>query len=197
MTNAEKIPDVNTVNFQEIENDVHPNKKRRLRSMTLQDGYSKSEVDLKLDKIESDMHHGFENVKLRFQHLEEEIDRRFEQVDKRFEQVDKRFEQVDKRFEQIDRRFEQIEDHLIKIDNRFIQVDGRFNHLEKRFDQFQEQTLTLIGQLDQSWDLKLENYFYKYDERRRKDQKVFMRWLIGFGFMFLISVLSNIISTHF
>ncbi|MBG9367653.1 hypothetical protein [Streptococcus sp. NLN64] len=172
--------------------------------MTLQDGYSKSEVDLKLDKIESDMHHGFENVKLRFQHLEEEIDRRFEQVDKRFEQVDKRFEQVDKRFEQvdkrfeqIDRRFEQIEDHLIKIDNRFIQIDGRFNHLEKRFEQFQEQTLTVIGQLDQSWDLKLENYFYKYDEKRRKDQKVFIRWLIGFGFMFLISVLSNIISTHF
>lgn len=183
MTNAEKTPDVNTDNFQEIENDVHPNKKRRLWSMTLQDGYSKSEVDLKLDKIESDMHHGFENVKLRFQHLEEEIDRRFEQVDKRFEQVDK--------------RFEQIEDHLIKIDNRFIQIDGRFNHLEKRFDQFQEQTLTVIGQLDQSWDLKLENYFYKYDEKRRKDQKVFIRWLIGFGFMFLISVLSNIISTHF
>lgn len=41
-----------------------------------------------------------------------DVDRRFEGVDKRFDGIktdmDKRFEQVDKRFEQVDRRFEQV-----------------------------------------------------------------------------------------
>ncbi|MBJ6745434.1 hypothetical protein JEQ21_02965 [Streptococcus sp. 121] len=169
MTNAEKIPDVNTDNFQEIENDVHPNKKRRLWSMTLQDGYSKSEVDLKLDKIESDMHHGFESVNIRFQHLGTEIDRRFEQVDRRFEQVDRRFEQIDE----------------------------RFNKMEQRFDQFQNQIVTMIEQLDQRWEVKLENYFYKQDAERRKEQRIFFRWLIGFGFMLMVTVLANFISLLF
>lgn len=180
MTNAEKIPDVNTDNFQEIENDVHPNKKRRLWSMTLQDGYSKSEVDLKLDKIESDMHHGFENVNLCFQHLETEIDRRFEQVDKRFQHLE---EDIDRRFDQVDKRFKYLEED---IDRHFEQVDERF-----------DQIVTLIGQLDRSWQLKLENYFYKQDAERRKEQRIFFRWLIGFGLMLMVTVLSNFISLFF
>lgn len=166
---AEKQSEVNGGCFLESESKEDSNKNRRLRSMTLQDGYSKSEIDLKLDKIESNMHHGFENVKLRFQHLETEIDRRFQQVDERFKQVDERFEKVDE----------------------------RFNQMENRFNQFQEQMTTMIGQLDQSWDIKLENYFYKQEVERRKERRIFLRWLIGFGLMLLISVLSNFISFYF
>jgi len=87
---------------------------------------------------------------VRFDHMENRVDRlqdelkdfrldvgrRFEQVDRRFDEfkqdVDQRFDDlkqdVNLRFEQVDRRFEQV-------DKRFEQVDYRFEQIDKRFDQ--------------------------------------------------------------
>ncbi len=49
-----------------------------------------------------------EQMNLRFEEMQRNMDKRFEAVDKRFETVDKRFESMDKRFEDLNRRLDRF-----------------------------------------------------------------------------------------
>lgn len=71
-----------------------------------QDTYSKSEIDLKLDKINSDTQHGFEKIDLKIDQLRQEMRSGFEKIDLKFEQVDLKFEQVDLKFDNFEKRIE-------------------------------------------------------------------------------------------
>lgn len=64
-----------------------------------QDTYSKSEIDLKLDKINSDTQHGFEKIDLKIDQLKQEMRSGFEKIDLKFEQVDLKFDNFEKRVE--------------------------------------------------------------------------------------------------
>ena len=64
-----------------------------------QDTYSKSEIDLKLDKINSDTQHGFEKIDLKIDQLKQEMRSGFEKIDLKFEQVDLKFDNFEKRIE--------------------------------------------------------------------------------------------------
>lgn len=57
-----------------------------------QDTYSKSEIDLKLDKINSDTQHGFEKIDLKIDQLKQEMRSGFEKVDLKFDNFEKRLE---------------------------------------------------------------------------------------------------------
>ena len=64
-----------------------------------QDTYSKSEIDLKLDKINSDTQHGFEKIDLKIDQLKQEMRSGFEKIDLKFEKVDLKFDNFEKRVE--------------------------------------------------------------------------------------------------
>lgn len=57
-----------------------------------QDTYSKSEIDLKLDKINSDTQHRFEKIDLKIDQLKQEMRSGFEKVDLKFDNFEKRVE---------------------------------------------------------------------------------------------------------
>lgn len=59
-----------------------------------QETYSKAEIDLKLDKISSDIDHGFDKVDLKFEKLEQKIDSGFKQVDLKFDNFERRIENM-------------------------------------------------------------------------------------------------------
>lgn len=59
-----------------------------------QETYSKAEIDLKLDKISSDIDHGFDKVDLKFEKLEQKIDSGFKQVDLKFDKFEHRIENM-------------------------------------------------------------------------------------------------------
>lgn len=59
-----------------------------------QETYSKAEIDLKLDKISSDIDHGFDKVDLKFEKLEQKIDSGFKQVDLKFDNFEHRIENM-------------------------------------------------------------------------------------------------------
>jgi septation ring formation regulator EzrA len=65
-----------------------------------------------INRINNDLNEFRADVDKRFDTMKTDMDKRFEQVDKRFDamktDMGRRFEQVDKRFEQVDKRFEQI-----------------------------------------------------------------------------------------
>lgn len=54
--------------------------------------YTKTEIDLKLDKINSDTQHGFEKIDLKFDQLRQEMRSGFEKVDLKFDNFEKRVE---------------------------------------------------------------------------------------------------------
>lgn len=64
-----------------------------------QDTYSKSEIDLKLDKINSDTQHGFGKIDLKIDQLKQEMRSGFEKIDLKFEKVDLKFDNFEKRVE--------------------------------------------------------------------------------------------------
>ncbi|MTB64119.1 hypothetical protein GGG87_03765 [Streptococcus sp. zg-86] len=64
-----------------------------------QETYSKSEIDLKLEKVSSDVQHGFEKVDLKFEQLSQKMDDGFKQVDLKFAQVDLKFDNFERRIE--------------------------------------------------------------------------------------------------
>ena len=51
--------------------------------------YTKTEIDLKLDKINSDTQHGFEKIDLKFDQLKQEMRSGFEKVDLKFDNFEK------------------------------------------------------------------------------------------------------------
>ena len=54
--------------------------------------YTKDEIDLKLDKINSDTQHGFEKVEFKIDQLRQEMRSGFEKVDLKFDNFEKRVE---------------------------------------------------------------------------------------------------------
>lgn len=66
-----------------------------------QDTYNKSEIDLKFDKISSDVQHGFDKVDLKFEKLEQKMSDGFKQIDLKFEQVDLKFDNFERRIENL------------------------------------------------------------------------------------------------
>lgn len=54
--------------------------------------YTKDEIDLKLDKINSDTQHGFEKVDFKIDQLRQEVRSGFEKVDLKFDNFEKRVE---------------------------------------------------------------------------------------------------------
>lgn len=59
-----------------------------------QETYSKEEIDLKFDKISSDVQNGFDKVNLKFDSLEQRMDDRFKQVDLKFDNFEHRIENM-------------------------------------------------------------------------------------------------------
>lgn len=54
--------------------------------------YTKTEIDLKLEKINSDTQHGFEKMDLKIDQLKQEMRSGFEKVDLKFDNFEKRVE---------------------------------------------------------------------------------------------------------
>ncbi len=71
-----------------------------------------------INRLQGDLKDFRSDVDKRFDAVKADMDRRFEQVDKRFEQVDKRFEQVDKRFEEIIASIDRLGDKLEHRDEK-------------------------------------------------------------------------------
>lgn len=59
-----------------------------------QETYSKEEINLKFDKISSDVQNGFDKVNLKFDSLEQRMDDRFKQVDLKFDNFEHRIENM-------------------------------------------------------------------------------------------------------
>lgn len=75
-------------------NDIIESRKQQEESIMSQETYTKSEIDLKFDKISSDMQHGFDKVDLKFEHLEQRMTEGFKQVDLKFDNFERRIENL-------------------------------------------------------------------------------------------------------
>lgn len=62
------------------------------KNIMSEDTYSKSEIDLKLDKINSDTQHGFEKNDLKFDQLKKEMQSSFEKIDLKLDNFEKQVE---------------------------------------------------------------------------------------------------------
>lgn len=62
------------------------------KNIMSQDTYSKSEIDLKLNKISSDTQHGFEKNDLKFDQLKKEMQSSFEEIDLKLDNFEKQVE---------------------------------------------------------------------------------------------------------
>ncbi len=102
-----------------------------------------------INRLQGDLKDFRDDVDKRFDAVKSDMDNRFDAIkldmDKRFDFVKS---DMDKRFEQVDKRFEQV-------DKRFEQVDKRFEQVDKRFEQ-------VIASIDRLGD-KLEHR----DEKQR------------------------------
>ncbi|CQR24356.1 hypothetical protein BN1356_00711 [Streptococcus varani] len=59
-----------------------------------QDTYSKSEIDLKFDKISSDIQHGFDKVDLEFNKVDLKFDKLEQQINLKFDSFERRIENL-------------------------------------------------------------------------------------------------------
>lgn len=64
------------------------------KNIMSQDTYSKSEIDLKLNKISSDTQHGFEKNDLKFDQLQKEMQSSFEKIDLKLDNFEKQVESL-------------------------------------------------------------------------------------------------------
>ncbi|MEG3243906.1 hypothetical protein [Streptococcus suis] len=73
-------------------NDIIESSKQQEDSIMPQETYTKSEIDLKFEKLSTDIHHGFEKVDLKFENIQQRMDDGFKQVDLKFEQVNQKLD---------------------------------------------------------------------------------------------------------
>ncbi|MFI3079031.1 hypothetical protein [Streptococcus sp. 2021WUSS124] len=94
------------------QSDIIESRKQQEDSIMPQETYTKSEIDLKFDKISTDIQHGFEKVDLKFENIQQKMDDSFKQVDLKFEQINQKmndgFRQVDLKFDNFERRIENM-----------------------------------------------------------------------------------------
>ena len=62
------------------------------KNIMSEDTYSKSEIDLKLNKISSDTQHGFKKNDLKFEQLKKEMQSSFEKIDLKLDNFEKQVE---------------------------------------------------------------------------------------------------------
>lgn len=94
-------PEINGMSFPpqksvpvQITHDIIKSEKQTEESIMPQDTYTKSEIDLKFDKISTDIHHGFEKVDLKFENIQQRMDDGFKQVDLKFDNFERRIENM-------------------------------------------------------------------------------------------------------
>ncbi len=75
-------------------NDIIESSKQQEDSIMPQETYTKSEIDLKFDKISTDIHHGFEKVDLKFENIQQRMDDGFKQVDLKFDNFENKLENL-------------------------------------------------------------------------------------------------------
>ncbi|HFI2437410.1 TPA: hypothetical protein ACGOYD_000806 [Streptococcus suis] len=68
--------------------------KQTEESIMPQETYTKSEIDLKFDKVSTDIHHGFEKVDLKFENIQQRMDDGFKQVDLKFDNFENKLENL-------------------------------------------------------------------------------------------------------
>lgn len=86
---TDKVTELRSQNY--ANGDIMKEKIQEERSME-REMYTKTEIDLKLDKINSDTQHGFEKIDLKFDQLRQEMRSGFEKVDLKFDNFEKRVE---------------------------------------------------------------------------------------------------------
>ncbi|MCJ1383633.1 hypothetical protein MMC17_006747 [Xylographa soralifera] len=100
-------------------------------------------------------------VDLRFEEIENKMNRRFDEVDKRFDEVDKKFKALEQK---MDRRFEEVDK---KMDRRFEEVDKkmrqRFDHIQKASRNFLRtrgwEEIYPVGSFDSQGSILTPQYF--------------------------------------
>ncbi|AXJ12464.1 hypothetical protein [Streptococcus pluranimalium] len=75
-------------------NDIINSRDKMEEAIMPQDTYSKSEIDLKFEKISSDVQYGFDKVDLKFEKLEQKMSDGFKQVDLKFDNFERRIENL-------------------------------------------------------------------------------------------------------
>lgn len=78
----------------QIAHDIIESRKQQEESIMSQETYTKSEIDLKFDKISTDIHHGFEKIDLKFENIQQRMDDGFKQVDLKFDSFERRIENM-------------------------------------------------------------------------------------------------------
>ncbi|HFI0933614.1 TPA: hypothetical protein ACGO1A_000923 [Streptococcus suis] len=73
-------------------NDIIESRKQQEDSIMPQETYTKSEIDLKFEKLNSDVQHGFEKVDMIVDNLRQEMRGGFEKVDIKFDQVNQKLD---------------------------------------------------------------------------------------------------------
>ncbi|HFU4085596.1 TPA: hypothetical protein ACGO7S_000406 [Streptococcus suis] len=94
-------PEINGMSFPpqksvpvQITHDIIESRKQQEESIMSQETYTKSEIDLKFDKISTDIHHGFEKVDLKFENIQQRMDDGFKQVDLKFDNFENKLENL-------------------------------------------------------------------------------------------------------
>lgn len=94
-------PEINGMSFPpqksvpvQITHDIIESRKQQEESIMPQETYTKSEIDLKFDKISTDIHHGFEKVDLKFENIQQRMDDGFKQVNLKFDNFERRIENM-------------------------------------------------------------------------------------------------------
>jgi len=90
-----------------------------------------------INRINNDINNFRTDVDKRFDSMKIDMDQRFEKVDQRFEKVDQRFEKVDQRFDSM----------KIDMDQRFEKVDQHFKDMKIDMDKRFDQMITSINRL--------------------------------------------------
>lgn len=76
------------------QSDIIESRKQQEESIMPQETYTKSEIDLKFDKVSTDIHHGFEKVDLKFENIQQRMDDGFKQVDLKFDNFENKLENL-------------------------------------------------------------------------------------------------------
>jgi DNA anti-recombination protein RmuC len=117
-----------------------------------------------------------EQINLRFEEIQRNMDKRFDATDKRFEvmqqTMDKRFEAMDKRFDSMDKRFEAMQQTM---DNRFEAMDKRFEAMQQTMDKRFEAMQQIMDKRFEGMQQAMDNRFKELG--RRLDR--FMFWSLG------------------
>lgn len=103
----------------QFNNGIIESRKQQEDSIMPQETYTKSEIDLKFDKISTDIQHSSEKSDLKFDALAKQVDLKFENLQQR---MDDSFKQVDLKFDNFERR---IENMLLDQENRRLEEQAK------------------------------------------------------------------------